>query len=159
LAVPCPRLRWFGRNRFPVPCPPPMWSTSKCGLRNTSKKGIFENPQSEVYFTTIRGLIVVNQRCTLITIYFLSYWHPTHFFDKFSSFERRYDLNYMTLEVYSLCEIANSSGDSSTSRTTTGTRGRTFTLAEIREMSPVHPKDGRCANFGQPVPLSPPWPN
>jgi len=43
-AIPCPQLRWFGRNRFPVPCPPPMWPTSKCGLRNTSKKGIFENP-------------------------------------------------------------------------------------------------------------------
>ena len=36
------------------------------------------------------------------------------------------------------------------------TSGRTFTLAEFREMSPVHPQDGRRPNFGQPVPLSPP---
>jgi len=39
---------------------------------------------------------------------------------------------------------------------TAGTSSRTFTLAEIREMSPVHPQDGRRTNFDQPVPLSPP---
>ena len=38
----------------------------------------------------------------------------------------------------------------------TGTSGRTFTLAEIWEMFPVHPQDGRRPNFGQPVPCSVP---
>jgi len=65
-AVPCPQLRWFGRNRFPVQCPPPMWPTPKCGLRNASKLVIFENPYSRVYFPTIRGLIVLDHSCTLI---------------------------------------------------------------------------------------------
>jgi len=65
-AVPCPQLRWFGRNRFPVPCTPPMWPTPKCGLRNASKLVIFENPYSRVYFPTIRGLIVLDHSCTLI---------------------------------------------------------------------------------------------
>ena len=62
----------------------------------------------------------------------------------------------MSPEVYGRCENTDSSGVSSISRTTTGTSGRTFTLAEIREMSPVHPQDGRRPNFVQPVPLFPP---
>ena len=65
----------------------------------------------------------------------------------------------MLLEVYGFCKITDNSGVSSTLQATTGTSGRTFTLAEIWEMSPVHAQDGRRPNFGQPVPLSPPWPN
>jgi len=48
---------------------------------------------------------------------------------------------------FGLNEITDNSGVSSASRTTTSTSGRTFTLAEIREMSPVHPQDGRRPNF------------
>jgi len=53
-----------------------------------------------------------------------------------------------------LYEITDNSGFSSASRTTTSTSGRTFTLAEIREISLVHPQDGRHPNSGQPVPLA-----
>jgi len=73
-------VRWFGQNQFPVLCPPLIWPTLKCGLRNVSKKWIFENPYSEVYFMTIQGLIIINHCCRLIAIYFLSYWHLTLIF-------------------------------------------------------------------------------
>jgi len=140
-AVPCPRIRWFGRNRFPFPCPPPMWPTTKCGLRNASKIVILENPHSRVYFPTIRGLIVLDHSCTLIEItnLFLLYWHLDLFFP--------WKFLHLSASIASIACHSRSMAFAR-SRTTRGSAlhrklllaqaAELFTLAEIWEMSPVH---------------------
>jgi len=62
----------------------------------------------------------------------------------------------MTLGVYSLCEIANSSEVSSTSRTTTGTGGRTFYFGRNLGNVPCPPSGWPTCKFRPACPPVPP---
>ena len=108
------------------------------------KMGIFQNPHSEVYFMTIRGLIVVNHHCTLIEIItnlFLLYSHPDLIFLLIFFFHLR----------VSMASIAYHSKVSSTLQATTGTSSQTFALAQNLGDVPCPPTGWLTSKFGQPV--------